>query len=129
MPDTEPLHVTDLTLIAQNDHGYRFCVGRIGGRWCGCAIGYSAETRQSFMFLFHEIASRGMLGLEQRDEAIRQTAACAQDLANAYGGVDRWHVEERLRASPEEYRCENCGCVCCDGVECCDFDGFDPMDP
>lgn len=110
--------VRDSLLVAENDHGYQFCVGTIEGRWVGFAVGF--ENGQAWgVFLFSEISVAHRLGVESREEAIRMTAALAQDDESAYGGVDRWHVQEELRASPEDYRCEHCDRVCC-GEECLD---------
>lgn len=103
-----------LKFIAENDHGWRFGVGRAAGRWVGFAAPTTNDGSGIIMF-FSEVSGPDYhLGLEDRDEAIRLTAALAVDPEN-YGGVDRWLIEEELRGDPEAYRCPQCGRVGCRG--------------
>jgi len=100
--DSSPsLEIKETLLIGENDRGYQFCVGLIGDRWCGFALGRSSD----------------------RDEAIRKTGAIACDPESAYGGVTRWYVDEPLRGDPEDFRCAFCGDVDCDGT--CRDDEFE----
>lgn len=108
-------------LIAENDHGYQFAVGQLAsGNWAGFAIGWLDDGGR-MLFLFSEVSDGITLGVSSRDDAIRMTGAIAQDPEHSYGGVSRWHVAEELRCHPDEYRCENCCHVGCDGVECLDW--------
>lgn len=111
------LKLDDGVVIADNEH-YQFCVARNGERWVGFAIGKTTGG-QSMMFFFPEIAEGYRLGLASREEAIRMTAAIAQDPGHSFGGVGRWFIPEELRASPEDYRCRDCDEVGCRG-ECRD---------
>ena len=107
---TEPLRIRTQTVVGTNARGYTFAVGLVGDRWLGYALGGGG------LFVFSEV-SRGVdlgMGLDDREEAIGRVAALAQDPGHGFGGVDRWHVPERLRADPEVYRCEICGEVLCD---------------
>ncbi len=126
----KPLELHDVTIIAENDHGWRFGVGRIGERWVGFGTESAAreQSRAAFdseglpvdpgyLHLFTEVGTATEMGVADRDEAIRLTGAAAQDPEACFGGIDRWFVAEDLRGDPEKYRCPDCDgiggdCVC-----------------
>lgn len=114
MSGMENLELTQTRIIAENDAGYEFGVGLLGRRWVGFALA-RRDTSEPFLMFFSEVSTEDyQLGLEDRDEAIRLTAALAVDPEN-YGGVDRWLIDEELRGDPEAYRCPQCGRVGCRG--------------
>lgn len=125
------LQLEDVTVIGENDTGWRFAVGRLGTRWIGFGTGteYGARARAAFrseglepepgyMHVFPECSEGGQLGLADRERCIRLTGAIAQDPEHAYGGISRWHVPKALRGRPKDFRCANCQCVGCDGTDC-----------
>ncbi len=79
------------------------------------------------LFMFPEIAENFTMGILDRERAIRMTGAIAEDPESGYGGVDRWFVGEELRGKPDDFRCEMCERVGCDGIGCQDAI-FDPGD-
>jgi hypothetical protein len=129
MPD---LSITDLEVIADNDH-WRFAVGKLGeDRWCGFALPSRSPVEKAFigaglppidpqmvMFL-PEVCEGFNAGVKDKNRAILLTGAVAQDVESCYGGVDRWYVPEELRGDPEKYRCKTCEKIGCDGRECVD---------
>jgi hypothetical protein len=136
---SDPLHFAEVLAVADNDHGWRFAVGRMGDRWLGFATGsqYAADARDAFrsvglpveagyLHVFAEVSTGYQLGVSDRDRAVLLTGALAQDPEGCFGGVDRWHVPEALRGKPDDYRCATCGQVGCDGVRCADL--LDPFD-
>jgi len=104
-------NMTGITTIAATAQ-YLFCVGRCEGRWIGFTVGRGPKHR-NMMSLLPQIASDYRLGLEDRDEAVRQTTAIAQDAAAGYGRIEEWHVPAGLIADPDDYRCDVCGEICC----------------
>lgn len=116
------IQVEDAFKVGENDHGYYFGVGRVGGRWVGFAVGDAGESGQ-MMFLLPGISEDYHLGLLDRDRAIRMTGAIAQSPEHGYGGISRWFVEESLRGKPEDFRCEDCQEVGCSGD--CSYDAPD----
>jgi hypothetical protein len=132
------LDLADLLEIGRNPW-YSFHVARHRDaredRWIGFAVGHDAKAadldgatvnyagmvqgdKVPMLFVFPEVGSDGRLGLLDRDEAIRLTGAIAQDPEHGYGGVERWRIPEDLRATPDEFRCEHCNAVGCDGLLC-----------
>lgn len=114
--------LTDIFIVGENDHGYQFGVGQLAGRWVGFAIGYRKDGKPVGLFFLPGISEDAHLGLLDRERAIRMTGAIACDPEHGYGGVARWFIEKARRGNPDEFRCERCGSVGCDGD--CD-DGFD----
>ena len=112
------VELSDVVVIAENDYGYEFCVGRLGKIWIGCAVGTLDDGTQT-VFLFDEISDDlASVGVADRELAIRMTGALADDPEQSYGGVDRWFVAAELRGKPDDFRCERCRRVGCDGREC-----------
>lgn len=118
---SDRLEICDALIVADNNCGYQFCVGRLGSRWVGYAVG-ATDDGERMLFLFSEICEGHVMGIMSLEEAIRMTGALAQDPEQAYGGVDRWYVHDRLQASPDDYRCDHCDRVGCDGTECREVD-------
>lgn len=108
---SDPIQIEELTLLASNSH-WRFCVGRVGGRWLGFALG-DLEDGQQFMNVFHQVAQGCELGLPDRDEAIRLTTAIAWDPNSDFGRVNEWYCLAEMRGDPEDYRCPTCEEVGC----------------
>jgi hypothetical protein len=111
---SESIQIEEQVLVGRNSHGYTFAVGRISDRWLGYALGGGG------MFIFPEISENHDLGLPDMNDAIRRVSALAQDPERGYGGIEQWYIAESLRADPDQFRCSNCGEVCCDGE--CDLD-------
>jgi hypothetical protein len=122
------LTLADVVVIGENDH-WRFCIGRMDGRWIGFAAEPADLARSAFaaeglevqpqmLFVLTEVSDHHQLGLLDRDKAIRMTTAVACDLEADYGGIDRWHVAANLRGKPEDFRCIRCGYIGCDGIDC-----------
>ncbi len=111
---SEALQFDEVWLIGENRYRYRFAVGRLGPRWLGFAIG-ELEDSNRMLFIFPEVGNGAELGLANRNEAIRLTSAVACDAAQGYGGVDRWMIPPRLRGDPEDFRCQRCAGLNCDG--------------
>lgn len=108
------LKVAEATVIAHNEL-YQFAVGRVEEQWVGYAIGHCNDHTRMLFYLNITGNNSIDLGLENRDEAIRRTAAMAQAPEHGYGGVDAWFIDEPLRASPDEYRCPHCEELFCTG--------------
>jgi len=108
------LELTDILKIGENDHGYSFAVGKLGGRWVGFAVGDLGEGKQG-MFFLPGISEEYELGLTDRELAIRMTGAVAQSPEHGYGGIERWFVVEELRGRPEDFQCAECGEIACSG--------------
>jgi hypothetical protein len=101
--------------VGKNQQGYTFAVGEARGRWLGFAL--CRVQGQQTIFVFPEVSESSLMGLAAWEQAIRLTAAIAQAPEQGYGGVDCWHVPQHYRANPDDYRCEDCGEVGCQG-EC-----------
>ena len=101
------IEIKEQFMIGENDHGYRFAVGKVGERWVGYAIG------QDGIFFF-PMAENYIMGLTDRERAIKLTGAIAQSFEYGYGGVDRWFIDESLQGNPDDFTCANCGSVGCD---------------
>lgn len=110
----ESMPLSDVLVIGSNDHGYQFAVGRMETRWIGFAIG-DLEDGTRMLFIFPEVSQGVLLGLANKVQAIRLTAAVACDPEQGYGGIKRWRIPPRLRGTPEEFRCERCHALNCDG--------------
>ena len=114
------LEIGNILQVGENDIGYRFAVGTIpdeggGVRWIGFA------DSDVGAFIFPAICEGHMMGTKDRDRAIKLTGAIAQSFEHGYGGVDRWFVPEELRGKPEDFRCQHCEMVGCNGI-CVDDD-------
>ncbi len=128
---TSSIQIDEVLVIGENDGGYQFAVGRIADRWIGFARdnAFSRRARAAFraegfapepagLFVFHEVGEDCQMGLTDKGRAIRLTGAVACDPESSYGGIDRWYVPEELRGRPDDFRCEHCERVGCDGREC-----------
>ncbi len=116
----DPIRIDEQIEVGRNEWGYSFAVGRVLDRWLGYAIGGGG------IFFFAGVADGPLLGLIDRDEAIRRVGAIARDDAQGFGGVAAWSVPEDLRGDPERYRCPVCDEVCCGADhEYDDEDGWD----
>ena len=106
----------DVMKVSENDHGYSFAVARLAGtdRWIGFAIG-SLNEQECGLFLLPNFSENYVMGLTDRDYAIKLTGAIAQSFECGYGGVERWFVEESLRGDPEVMRCNACEEIGCRG--------------
>jgi len=120
----KPLELRNITIIAENDHGWRFGVAQVGDRWVGIGLesAHAVEARAAFrseglpvepgfVNIFSEVSEGHELGLVDRDAAILLTGAAAQDPEACFGGIDRWFVPAELRGDPEQYRCANCDAI------------------
>jgi hypothetical protein len=120
----------DVQLLGEND-GWGFYVGRTNGRWIGFGGPSTFTVRlrralqaeglipeQAGLFIFPEVSEGYALGVLDKDRAIRLTLAVACDSEHGFGGIERWHVPESLRPGPDEFRCENCETIGCDGKSC-----------
>jgi hypothetical protein len=119
-----PTVITDALKIGENDHGYWFGVCRMSGRGVGFAMGRVRSG--NMMCLLPGISEGCVLGLEDRDKAIRMAGVIAQSSEHGYGGVARWFVEEHLRGKPDDFRWANCESVGCSGQ--CDDDFYAPTE-
>jgi hypothetical protein len=108
------IRITDQQLIGENDHGYRFLVGKIGDRWVGFADGDLGDGKR-MLFMFPAISEDYQMGLLDRELVIKLTGAIAQSVEHGYGGIARWFVPEELRGKPEDFTCEHCESVGCRG--------------
>lgn len=118
------IQITDRFDIGENDHGYKFAVGKIGERWVGFADG-ALENGDRMYFMFPAISEDYQMGLTDRDLVIKMTGAIAQSVEHGYGGVARWFVPEDLRGKPEDFTCEHCESVGCRGTcESEDYFGY-----
>lgn len=116
MSEDAGMEITDRLEVGENDHGYKFAVGKLGGRWIGFADGDLGNSERG-LFFFPGICEGYMLGITDRDRAIKLTGAIAQSFEHGYGGIARWFVPDKLRGRPEDFTCEHCGEVGCSG-EC-----------
>lgn len=115
--DFEPLSFEELITVGSNDLGYTFFVGRLKGRWIGFALGtvQRPQGETGMIFIFPEVAEQFVLGLPDRDAAIRMTGAIAQDPESGYGGISQWLQPKELRGDPAKFRCPQCGRIGCQG--------------
>lgn len=107
--------------IGENDHGYKFAVGKIGDRWVGFADG-ELDGSDRMLFMFPAISDDYQLGLKNRELVIKLTGAIAQSGEHAYGGIARWFIPAELRGNPKDFICEYCECVGCRGT--CESDDY-----
>ena len=91
---SERIRLHQTLLIGENDC-YQFCVGLVDDRWCGFVVGQLDNSHKCLFFL-PGVGEGHVMGLTDRDEAIRKTGAIACDPESAYGGVTRWYVDEPL---------------------------------
>lgn len=117
----DTLPIADSVRVGENDH-WKFGVGRLEERWIGFAVG-DCEDGTKFMHIFPEISAGPELGVGSREDAIRMVSALACDPEQSFGGIDEWFIDESLRASPDDFRCENCGTCGCPGDcgDCWDY--------
>jgi len=113
------MEIEEAFLIGENDHGYKFAVGKIGERWFGFAEG-ALENGDKMIFFFPGIGENYQLGLLDRNLVIKITGAIAESDEHGYGGIARWFVPEELRGKPEDFTCEHCDSVGCRG-DCEDY--------
>ena len=107
------IQIDQCFMIARNAY-YSFIVGLFDGRWIGLAR--SEMPGIGGVFVFAEVFDEpGLLGLADRREAIRMTAAIATDIGHGYGPVIEWFIPKELQASPDDYRCTVCESIGCDG--------------
>lgn len=108
------IQITERFDIGENDHGYKFTVGKIGDRWVGFADGDLGRSKRA-LFMFPAISQDYQIGLMDRELVIKLTGAIAQSVEHGYGGIARWFVPEELRGSPRDFTCEYCESVGCRG--------------
>lgn len=131
------LKIEDLEVIARNDK-WEFAVGRNGDRWLGVAMEgqFSREVKSAFAsqglsvhpvytHIFSEVSEGCELGMQDKTVAMLLVGAMAQCNSYGFGGIKEWLVQEELRGKPEDFTCEKCGDVGCDGTACCDDCGPD----
>jgi len=109
------IQITDRFDIGENDHGYKFAIGKIGNRWIGFADG-ELENGDRMFFLFPAISEDYQMGLQDRELVIKLTGAIAQSSEHGYGGIARWFIPEELRGDPKDFTCEHCESVGCRGT-------------
>lgn len=109
------IQITDRFDIGENDHGYKFAVAKVGGRWVGFADG-ELEDGNRMIFFFPRISEDYQMGLTDQTLTIRLTGAIAQSVEHGYGGISRWFIPEELRGKPEDFTCEHCESVGCRGT-------------
>ena len=111
------INITANKIIASNRY-WTWMVGLSGDRWLGLAFGATRdENGRGYMHVFSEVCEGIDLGLRDQAAAIRLTSALAADPASTFGAVNRWFIPEAERGSPDEFRCDNCGEIGCQG-EC-----------
>lgn len=112
-----------LQAIGHNRHGWRFAVGSMNGRWMGVALGRIRPGTSTYCHFFAEISEGYVMGVRDRELAIRMTGALAQDPEQCFGGIDVWYIPRELRGRYQDLpRCRQCGRVCCDGDHDDDWD-------
>lgn len=100
------MELTERVEVGENNHGYRFAVGKIAGdRWIGFA------DSDVGAFVLPGMSEEYEMGLADRDRAIKLTGAIAQSAEHGYGGIARWFVDESLRGKPEDFTCSDQGDV------------------
>lgn len=100
--------------IARTAH-YCWGVGRVGQRWIGFAVGPLIRDVERVLFAIPEISEGVMLGIEDLNRAVRMTSAYAASEESDFGLVTEWLIPEEDRGDPEDYRCDGCGQLFCDG--------------
>lgn len=115
------IQITDRFDIGENDHGYKFAVGKIVNRWVGFADG-ELENGDRLFLIFPAISENYQMGLTDRELVIKLTGAIAQSGEHGYGGIARWFIPQELRGDPKEFTCENCESVGCQGS--CENDDY-----
>jgi len=122
------LTLHEIIPVGENRH-WTFIAARCGDRWLGGAVGKteppSAKLPPSadgldpnMFFVFPEVSDELQLGVLDRDRAILLVGAIAQDIESTYGGITTWRVAPELQGRPDDFRCEVCDRVGCQGVEC-----------
>lgn len=118
------LQLQQTAMLAAND-SWTFCVGRMGDRWLGFAVGF-LEDGAKFVNVFPEVSEGAQLGIRDYARAVKLTTAIAQDPEQGLGGVEHWFIPPGARGNPDDFRCANCDRVGCDGEECRDYDEVTP---
>lgn len=111
---------TNITVIGENDHGYRFAAGKLGDRWYGFVAGKISESK-GMAFILPGCSEDEIDHLlpeisEEKDVMemiIKRVGAVAAHYEHGYGGIARWFVEESLRGTVEEFLCPECDSVAC----------------
>lgn len=108
------MEISERIEVGENKLGYQFAVAAIpdgggGVRWIGFADSNVGA------FLFTQISENYVVGIPDKERAIKLTGAIAQSIEHGYGGVDTWHVGESLRGKPEDFRCAECREIGCRG--------------
>jgi hypothetical protein len=112
---SKAIQITDRFEIGENDHGYRFAIGKMGDRWIGFADGDLGNGKR-VLFMFPHISENYQMGMADRDLVIKLTGAIAESLEHGYGGIERWFIPDELRGKPEDFTCEYCEGVGCRGT-------------
>ena len=103
--------------IGENDYGYSFAVGLLGGRWYGFAVGVIEPGKKMMLIMpgcdEDSLPFSAKPYTDIRAEVIKRVGAVAQSVEHGYGGIKRWFVAEGLRGKPEDYMCSVCGSVGC----------------
>ena len=118
MSEKNTLSFTEVNKIGENDHGYTFGVGMLGGEWCGFAMG-RIENDAGMIFLLPGCLQQDLPeslqdgGDAARDAIIVRVGAIAGSGEHGYGGIKRWFVKESLRGKSRDFMCAECGSVGC----------------
>lgn len=107
-------------LIGTNDN-YQFYVAQAQERGSGQAlwVGFAQPPPGQTGVLALFAINGSLLGVEERDEAIRRVSAYLSsfDAVNdGYGDVTEWHIPPEQRGNPSLYRCETCEELFCEGA-------------
>ncbi len=124
------LKIEAILSVGSNDR-WQFAVAKVGDRWLGVAmecqfsravkVAFAAEglaVRSGYMHVFGEVSEEFELGMKDQTKAILLVGALARDAEQGFGGIDDWLVPEELRGDPDDFRCNNCWAVGCDGRDC-----------
>lgn len=90
------MNIKHIVKIGENAHGYEFKVGLLGERW----VGYADSSVGSFFF--PGVGEEHMMGVKDKNDAIKLTLIVALTPEHGYGGVDTYFVDEALRPTEDE---------------------------
>lgn len=122
----QTIQISDSTRIGTN-YDYQFYVGKVCERWIGFARPNVKDP--TGIFVFSQVSEGVYLGLTDRNEAIKRTAAFAESDEYGYGGITEWLLDESLRGKPEDYECSLCQTIFCEGECLDDEDWYDQAYP